>query len=162
MKNVIAFFLTFGIGYIIVSIFTPTYSESEISKSPISGKIDTFHYKYIYGTRVSPSGITYILRLNNYYSNFIIQTENYLSFKKKLFEKTVKKGDSIFLIVQKDFIDSKSKSCSVFGVSKGETNYLTKDESLSDYKYSRNVILCAGGICLLISLILYYLKEKYY
>ena len=38
------------------------------------------------------------------------------------------------------------QSYSLFGVSKGETNYLRKNESLSDYKNSSNILLYSSEI----------------
>lgn len=150
-----------GIILCIGGIFSPSYNETQINVSPIIGKIESFEHPW----NIAPGGDTYILKLNNYKSKFVIRNENYFMVEKKLIEDRIKKGDSIKLIVQKNFIDSQNKSWALFGLSKGKTNYFTKDEALSEYKNNSNALLIGGGLSLLISLILYFLyffKEKYY
>jgi len=158
--NSMILFGCFGIVFLIAGIVSPTFKKSQIRKDPISGRVESFKYKFVNGGRVAASGSTYIIKLNNYSSNFVIQDENYFSFKREFFEKTVRKGDTLNLIVLDTFLDSKNKPCALFEVSKGKTKYLTLDDSISSFENSRNTLLVGGGGGLLIFFILLIIKER--
>ena len=158
--NSMIFFGCFGVVLLSAGIVTPSFKKSQMRKYPISGRVESFKYEFVNGGRVAASGSTYTIKLNNYSSNFVIQSENYFSFKKEFFEKTVRKGDTLNLIVLDTFLDSKNKPCVLFEVSKGKTKYLTLDDSISSFEYSRNILLSSGGIGLLIFFILLIIKER--
>ncbi len=109
MINFIILLFCAAFAFLVGSFSTSKYSSSELDPNPFALKIDTFYYHYLSGGRIGPSGPTYVFKSSSYKSIFIVPIDAYYSFDKDLFEKTVKKGDTINIIIRKNFKIAKIK-----------------------------------------------------
>jgi|LakMenEpi03Aug12_release.lakeMendotaPanAssembly.Ray.scaffolds.fasta_scaffold673757_2 hypothetical protein len=135
MKKFGGFAIFLGTALVITSFFTPTYEDVQLTL--IRAKLRSVKNTDYRGEHI------YALTLYNYKSTFEIEN-NYYSFKKDLFEKTVKKGDSIAILVPKDFKNDKGEVVHVFEVSQKNSIFLKKVDSLSDFKTAYKVVFYLG------------------
>ena len=159
MKNLKLTFLIIAILSVIGELlpikrdFTVTDKLSELSENPLIGRIDS---KYLSDQLYTED--FYVIKLINYKSDFAIPVTD-VKFDQYFFEKTVRNGDSVNLIVMKNFKDLEGERACVFEITKGKTTYFKKEDTLLAYK-KNNLGFYIGGICFLLILIINYINKK--
>jgi hypothetical protein len=135
MKKIGIVAILIGVVLVIVSFFTPTYDN--IQFTAVDVKMKSFKNTDIRGEQV------FALDLEGCKADFEIE-QNYYSFNKELFEKSVKRGDSLRLLLPKGYLDKEGEVVDVFEVSKNKTVFLKREDSISDFKMAYKVVLYSG------------------
>ena len=135
MKKIGIVAIVIGVVLVVMSFFTPNYDNTQFTTVDV--KMKSFKNTDIRGEQV------FAIYLEGYKADFEIE-QNYYSFNKELFEKSVKKGDSLRLLLPKGYLDKEGEVIHVFEVSKNKTVFLKREDSLSDFKMAYKVVLYSG------------------
>jgi hypothetical protein len=134
----------------------PSYEEKDLKSIQVKVKSIKEHL----ATRMK--GDALIFQFDKMKGTYEIGEYNYYYFKKELFKKNVKIGDSVRVLIPKDLPENGEEVTPIYDINKGDISFLTKAESISIFSNTRKYILWGAVFALFLGFarLIYWFVKK--